>query len=206
MPLCVMRRHAFLGILWFTAVLSVAKPLGALERKQQPAVQVTASTTPVSIPAPASTFEYELPYPGILPDHPLYFFKVIRDHIVMLFSKDLEKRIDLSVLMADKRLAMGRELVHKNQGLLGASTISKGEKYLLEAVATMKTMSTQGHVPSVGLVNKVVRAVSKHKEIILELNTQTTGEVQSSLGLSWQLVQDVERQLELFKKEEKVGM
>lgn len=118
--------------------------------------------------SPTPTLEYSLPYPGILPDHPLYFLKTLRDKILEKFTKDPVKKIYLQLLLADKRLAMGKLLWEKGNKDLSLSTLSKGEKYLLKASQNLVTLKNKQDLPP-GLADKLELAAKKHEEVISKM-------------------------------------
>jgi len=120
-------------------------------------------------PAPAIISDYTLPYPGLLPDHPLYSLKVLRDKILIWFTKDDVKLVELNLLMADKRLKMGEVLFEKGNKELALSTISKGEKYFGQAVYRLRTMKNTSKESVNVLQEKLARSSVKHKEVVMNL-------------------------------------
>lgn len=89
--------------------------------------------------------DYVLPYPGkILPDSPLWFLKAARDRAWLFLTRKPQKRAELKVLFADKRLVMARMLFEKGKTELGVSTLSKAEKYLEESSSEAEAASTKG--------------------------------------------------------------
>lgn len=107
---------------------------------QDAEVEVTPSITPSPTPI------YELPYPGLLPESPLYPLKMIRDRIVGFLIADPIRKAEFSILQADKRLNTAIYLLSKSKGKeqLAASTISKSENYLEEAIAQIEEAGRQG--------------------------------------------------------------
>lgn len=198
------------GLIFFfclTAFVWLATPgYAKLQLAPMVSVQRAVSPSPSPQPTPPAKMEYFLPYPGMLPDHPFYIFKVTRDRIVMIFTKDQHQLISLYVLLADKRLAMGQALVAKGKAELAATTISKGEKYLLRAVDTLRELEDADRTPDVGLVNAVARSVNKHEEVVQELVKEVSGEAASSMGLSLQNAQEAGKQLKEFRKRRNIAM
>ncbi len=117
---------------------------------------------------PTPTVEYALPYPGILPDNPLYILKVARDRILLFFTSDPIKKVQLNLLLSDKRLVMGQLLIEKGNAKLGIETITKGEKYLLLSSLGLRELKKQNNLPP-GLADKVDLAAKKHEEVIMKL-------------------------------------
>lgn len=130
--------------------------------------------SPVS--SPAAKIEYVLPYPGILPDHLLYPLKMLRDRIMDFFIREPMKRTEFLILMADKRLGAGKILIEGGKAPLGETTLSKGEKYLEQAVATVEKAKQQGKNVS-GLLEKLEKATQKHIEVLQELSAKAPEEV-----------------------------
>lgn len=202
-------RRGFIFLLFLISFAWIATPIFAQRRNVSTSVVLlkrAISPSPDPQPTLPAKIEYNLPDPGILPDHPLYILKVLRDRIIIIFTKDRQKRINLYILMADKRLAMGQALVDRGKPGLGATTISKGEKYLLGAVGLLRELKKGGRTPDVGLVNKVVQSIAKHEEVVGELAKRVSGEAGSSMGLSLQNAQDAGRQLKEFKERERIGL
>ncbi len=76
---------------------------------------------------------YLLPYPGVLPNHPFYWTKMVRDRVQLITTSDPTQKMRLLLLFADKRLAAGQLLIATGDEALGISTLTKAEKYLLQA-------------------------------------------------------------------------
>lgn len=149
----------------------------------------------ISIATPTPTVEYGLPYPGLLPDHPLYVFKVLRDRILLFFTHDYDKKVYLNLLLADKRLVMGRLLWEKGNEDLSLSTFTKAEKYILSAALELVYLKKQNNLPA-GLADKVELGVKKHEEIILKLMSTISDDVKKqnlsqALGINHQAMQQV---------------
>src|SRR3989338_5370865 len=72
-------------------------------------------------PTPVILSDYTLPYPGLLPDHPLYNLKALRDKILLWFTKDEVKLVELNPLISHKKIKF-------NQLYL---IFSKPEKYFI---------------------------------------------------------------------------
>ncbi|MBI4991452.1 hypothetical protein HZB96_05155 [Candidatus Gottesmanbacteria bacterium] len=150
---------------------------------------------PTITPTPTPTVEYVLPYPGILPDNPLYFLKVVRDRILLIFTRDSVKKIQLNLLFSDKRLVMGQLLWEKGKFELGIDTITKGEKYLLLSAVGIVELGKVGDPPP-GLSDKVGLAAKKHIEIITKIISLTSDEtyqkrLNDALGITHQAIQQI---------------
>jgi hypothetical protein len=111
--------------------------------------------------------DYPLPYPGILPDHPLYWLKMLRDRVNLSLTRNNLSRFDLQLLYADKRLASGLALITKGQDQLGVTTITKGEKYLVEAWEELESQDEK--VPEVFRRREILsQAVAKHQQKVIQ--------------------------------------
>ncbi len=105
------------------------------------------------------TVDYLLAYQGkVGPDSSLWYAKVMRDKIWYLFTFDPEKRIELNLLFADKRLNSAVDLFKNNKPDLGFSTLTKAEKYL--------EMATPKNADYSDYIKKLALASLKHREII----------------------------------------
>ncbi len=146
-------------------------------------------------PAFAQKIEYILPYPGILPDHPLYTLKLVRDRILDFLIVDPLRKSEFYVLQADKRLGMGVALVEKGNVTLAEATISKGEKYLAKASASLLSVAANGKEVPGYLLDRVTKAAMKHEEILTELTVRFTGKeldgLKSSMELLKKTIEDV---------------
>ena len=81
-----------------------------------------------------SVIDYTLPYPGnVLPDSPFWGLKALRDRVWLTITTDKLKKVELLLLFSDKRLASAIELFEKKEPSVAFSTISKAEKYLIQA-------------------------------------------------------------------------
>ncbi len=148
---------------------------------------VTATTSKVS---------YELPYPGLLPDSPLYFVKQVRDWVMDKLVTDPVKKAEFYIRQGDKRLNMGVFLAQKGKAALAESTISKGEKYMNNAVQVLLWVKSQGREIPGPLLDILTRSLAKHAEVLEEQIQSTTdaaikGGLTASLTLVTQLQNDL---------------
>lgn len=178
-------RKVFVAILLVAIFLCVFFPFSLAQEEEM--------ETPEASPSPK--IEYTLPYPGILPDHPLYFLKVFRDRILGFFIKDPVKRIEFNLLMSDKRLNMGIFLMEKGKPALAETTVSKGEKYFLQAVEGIGKAEEQGREVSQDLLNKLKTANLRHEEVILELLEKAPDEQKVGFNTSLELVKEIGGQI-----------
>lgn len=159
---------------------------------------VYAKPTPTPTPTPVAVtvqkIDYTLPYPGILPDNPLYFLKQLRDFILNQLIVDPMRKAEFYILQGDKRLGMGVMLVDQKKDALAEETISKGEKYLNNAVTELTQLKSNGKDIST-VVDRLEKSITKHMEVIESLLTkigdsQKAG-LQGSLDLLRKLQEDV---------------
>ncbi|WKZ25435.1 MAG: DUF5667 domain-containing protein [bacterium] len=102
--------------------------------------------------------DYVLAYPGkINPDNPLWYLKALRDRIWVVTTFDQNKKSDLYLLFADKRLVSATMLFQDNKPDLGLVTLTKAEKYLEKASKTVSYTDSY---------EKLALASLKHREII----------------------------------------
>lgn len=112
----------------------------------------------------AQGVDYYLPYPGILPDHPLYWLKMVRDRVGLVLTTGETAKAEKLLLYADKRLGAAWALIEGNKVTLGASTLTKAEKYLEEAWNKGKNLPLQP---------KLSKAVKKHLEVLTGLKEKS---------------------------------
>lgn len=117
---------------------------------------------------------YYLPYPGILPDHPVYWLKMLRDRIAEKLAPNTEKKIDLWILYADKRLGAAKVLVEGNKAQLGWMTATKAYGYMEKVVVEVEREKNEGK--DVGEVaNRLERGVLKHAQVLNGMAMVATG-------------------------------
>lgn len=139
--------------------------------------------------------EYTLPYPGILPDHPLYVLKTLRDRILDVLIVDPVRKAEFYILQADKRLVMGVALVGNGKAQLAEQVISKGEKYMYNAVYGLVALKNSGKsVPSY-LVDRLEKSMIKHAEVLGELLAKTTDPYKAGLTGSLELIKKLQGEL-----------
>lgn len=128
-----------------------------------PMATVLAAATP--IPA----IDYTLPYPGrILPDSILWYFKALRDRVQYLITTDPLKRADLSLLYSDKRLGSSLALFQNKKPDIAVSTLSKGEKYMEEAVKN-EALARKAGLNTNDFLIRLTNASLKHRQVIEEM-------------------------------------
>lgn len=130
--------------------------------------------------------EYPLPFPGILPDNILYNLKVVRDKVFEFLIIDPVKKADFYLLQADKRLASGEALIINSKFLLGEQTISKAEKYLIQAVDEASIAKEKGKDAN-DVIDRLKKAIPKHAEVIDVLQKTSPSSISEGLTLSLSL-------------------
>lgn len=110
-------------------------------------------------PESAIKVDYQLAYPGkINPDNPLWYAKAIRDRVWLTFTSKPNKKAEVSLLFADKRLSSALILFQNNKPDLGLITLTKAEKYLETAELQM--------TDDYDFYKKIGLASLKHREVI----------------------------------------
>lgn len=105
------------------------------------------------------SIDYDLIYPGkITPDSPFWYIKAIRDKLQYFLTSSSDKKSELNLLYADKRLQMAKHLFEKEKYDLGYTTLTKAEKYLEKA----QSVSTD----NLDFQKKVSLASLKHRQVI----------------------------------------
>lgn len=116
--------------------------------------------------ATPSASVYQLPHPGMLPDHPLYKVKVLRDKLILILTRDTEKKAQYHLLLADKRINMAKFLVDKGNVELAKKTALKGENEITLITFLFKDERKK---PSEKLMKQLEAASLRHQEVLLEL-------------------------------------
>ena len=177
----------------------------------RPVIDVSAATTSSAAtvqgsvavtPTPATTtavIQYDLPYPGLLPDNPLYFIKQIRDWILEKLILDPAKKTEFYILQGDKRLEMGVLLDASGKGVLGEQVISKGEKYMNNAVMELFAAKSKGlDIPGY-VVDHVTLSLSKHAEVVAAEIAKAVEPQKSGLTGSLNLITQLQADLAKLK-------
>ncbi len=156
-----------------------------------------AEITPT--PSPIPTVDYYLPYPGILPDNILYPLKMVRDKILLILTFDSVKKAERLLLFADKRANAAKALIEGGKVELGISTITKGEKYLEQAIAQAEKAKQAGK-DTTALYEKLAQATLKHQEVLtgvlVKVPDTAKGAIQDALRYSRQGYETVSRVIE----------
>jgi hypothetical protein len=127
--------------------------------------ETTAEPSPEATVSPEPKVDYYLPYPGILPDSFLYPLKMVRDRIWLWLTVEPVRKSEVLLLFADKRLKAGEALIEGGKEELGIETISKGEKYLEQAINQAEKAKVAGK-ETAALYEKLAQASLKHQEIL----------------------------------------
>lgn len=113
--------------------------------------------------------KYYLPYPGrILQDNTLWFVKAARDKVWLKLTFAPLRKMDLLLLLSDKRLAGSKTLIERQKAEIALSTLGKGEKYLEEA-SIFEAKSRKEGVDTKSFLPKLANAALKHRQVIEEL-------------------------------------
>lgn len=154
---------------------------------------------PTTVATSAAKIEYTLPYPGILPDHPLWFLKALRDRVIEFLIADPFKKAEFHLLTADKRLQAGVSLLQKGKQELSLSTISKGENYFEMAISQATLAKDRGQGVKM-LLEKLKKAVKKHKEVLQEVREKMRGDLVLRTEKELERVQSFEKTVENLSK------
>ncbi len=110
--------------------------------------------------------EYYFPYPGrIQPDHPLWFLKAMRDKAWLLVTPKAERKAELNLLFANKRLVSSKMLFERNKPELAFSVLTKAEKYL-ESSLDEEEKARHNNVDTKSFLFQLSLASLKHMEVI----------------------------------------
>lgn len=117
----------------------------------------------------STIINYRLPFPGrVLPDSTLWPLKAIRDKLWLLLTPTPERKSELNLLFADKRLVMARMLFEKDKPEIAFSTLTKAEKYL-ESSYKLELEARDRGVDTTELLVKISEASLKHIEEMEEM-------------------------------------
>ena len=170
-------------------------PVIVFAQTATPAGQSPLGGAPIAEPV-----QYELPYPGMLPNNTLYVLKQVRDWVLDKLIMDPVKKTEFYILQGDKRLGMGIQLSISGNSILSEQTISKGEKYMNNAMHTLLTLKEQGRDVPAYITDHITKSLAKHAEVITSEITKATDET-IKLGLtgSLELVSTIQGELPKLK-------
>ena len=138
--------------------------------------------------------DYYFPYPGtILPDHPLWGLKALRDHVWLVLTAKPERKAELNLLFANKRIVASKILFEADKPELAYSVLTKSEKYLESAlseeeIARSRSVDTKAFLMSLNL------AVLKHREELGEIMTMAPDDAKP------EIVKVEDKLIELYQK------
>lgn len=125
--------------------------------------------------------DYGLVYPGrVLPGHWLWPVKAMRDRVWVLTTTDITKKMELYLLLADKRLGAAQTLFGQKKYDLAVGTLTKAEGYLKNA-SDAETLARNNEVDTKHFVYKLILASFKHREIIRSLTQLAPDDVRNQL-------------------------
>lgn len=160
-----------------------------------PAMVFASSSTPSAQPV-----QYDLPYPGMLPNNPLYVLKQVRDWMLDKLITDPLKKTEFYILQGDKRLAMGLQLSISGNSILSEQIISKGEKYMNNAVQTLFTLKAQEKNVPAYISDRLTQSLAKHKEILMtEITKSSDATIKSGLSGSLDLITTLQGEIPKLK-------
>jgi len=126
------------------------------------AVESSADINDIEIP-------YNLAYPGkILPDHPLWPLKALRDKICLSILTNHEKKAEVTLLFADKRIQMSQTFFEKGESEIAYATLIRAERYLMEASELEKSSRKKG-INTSEFARVMTYASLKHIEMLKTL-------------------------------------
>jgi hypothetical protein len=150
-----------LGVLAVSVLRAASVDYVFSQPSPQP-ISGTASSKEIKI-------DYFLPYPGkVLSDNALWYFKALRDRFWLVFTFHPGRKMDLLLLLADKRLAGSKTLFERQKPELGFSMLTKGEKYL-EQAARLEIESRKEGIDTKSFLLRLAKAALKHQQIIGEI-------------------------------------
>ena len=113
--------------------------------------------------------EYYFPYSGrIQPDHPLWFLKAMRDRAWLLVTPKAERKAELNLLFANKRLVSSKMLFERDKPELAFMVLTKAEKYLENSLEE-EEKARSSSVDTKSFLYQLSLASLKHIEVIREI-------------------------------------
>lgn len=143
------------------------------------------------------TIIYNLPYPGILSDHPFYFLKSFRDTLLILITREPQKKTQLLLHLSDKHVAMASALLEKGKEEKALSSIYESQELFQRIFPLMKNAKEQGLAQSSEFVETLLQSNTKHKEVITELlegvSESNVSTLKDALEINKTLLNEIEK-------------
>ena len=156
------RLAAVFGFFFFGALVFVVSVLRSAEARYV----FTQSPSPSPDSPQAIQIDYQMPYPGrITPDSPLWTAKALRDKIWLVVNFSSQKKAEILLMNANKRIQMAQVLFEEDKPDLAVSTITKAEKYLEEAVVMEKKARSENS-GNREFTQSLALSVLKHRQIL----------------------------------------
>jgi hypothetical protein len=110
--------------------------------------------------------DYYLAYPGkVLPDSVLWPLKALRDRLWLWITTDGNRKADLLLLFADKRLAGSLELFDKGKFEIAYASLEKSQMYLSEASLQAKK-NKEKQLDTREFNSRLAKASLKHYQVM----------------------------------------
>lgn len=177
----------------YVVSLSLALLILIVSVTQASSITYSFNGSPSPSPLAASDIEidYDLPYPGrVHPDSVLWPLKATRDRALMLVTVNPKKKVELRIMLADKRLASAESLFRRSKPELAVSTLSKAEKYLEDAMI-QEGAARKNKEDTTEVLEKLNTASLKHREVIKELFNIAPEDAKSEIDKIEELSQKV---------------
>lgn len=153
------------GFLFFASLVLVVSVFRSAEARYV----FTQSPSPSPESGRPISVEYLMPYPGSIgPDSFFWPVKALRDKVWLGLTFEPAKRAEIRLSNADKRIQMAKTLFEENKADLAVSTMTKGEKYLEEAVAEEKKARAQ-KIANYEFMQRLTLATLKHRQLLEEM-------------------------------------
>lgn len=116
--------------------------------------------------------DYHLSDPGrIGPRNVLWPIKAMRDRLWLVVNPDLIRKAEISLLLSDKRLVVGRDIFEFGQSGTAVATLVKAEIYLKNSFEFAQEAYADGYDDPV-FMEKLSTASLKHREVLETIHAQ----------------------------------
>lgn len=159
------RVAAIFGLFFFGALVFIVSVLRSAEARYV----FTQSPSPSPDSPQAIKIDYQMPYPGrITPDSPLWSIKALRDKAWLAVNFSSQKKAEILLSNANKRIQMAKTLFEEDKADLAVSTITKAEKYLEESVMMEKKARSDG-AGNADFNQSLALSILKHRQLLEEV-------------------------------------
>lgn len=102
---------------------------------------------------------------GSMPDSFWYGFKILGENMNLAFTFDKQKKAELQLKYAERRVAEANEMAKKGKAEEVKKTLEKRDKQMKEVEQNIETLKKEGK-DTKAIEDKALASVAKHQEVL----------------------------------------